>query len=166
MESSQIDSEVFGGVLLAGATENFQLCCYLAITVSLPETKKFMNLSSTGQKKVTAHFFKYMMSKATRGLVSKPNRLKYVFEYTKRGKVHLHALVEVSNKPASTVGFICDVAKAGHKILHQSYKDKNLYNNDFGVTYKCPSFCIELVKNQDEIDKWTKYISKTIVDEG
>lgn len=138
---------------------------YVAVTISLPETKKFMAHDSVQQKVI----YDFVVKSAIKH-VKKHHPLKYfnTFEYTKKGKVHYHGVISYKHGDYNNIAFVNDLAKylcSSIKFMNFPIKyDKNrFFNNDYGVTYQCPAFKLDTIEDKEDYDKWVTYIIKDIV---
>jgi len=139
---------------------------YVAYTLSMPETKKFMQLPALLQKKIYHDVF----TTALKLFVTKSQPFKYhhEFEFTKKGKVHVHGIVKF--KEIQPIEFLNDLAKYLCKVMTScrqyncrftiEYNSKNFLNNDHGITYKSPAIFLDYIDNETGYDDWYLYMYK------
>jgi len=148
--------------LLVGTTPNFDDYFYFALTLNHPETKSFMKLLSVRQRNIYRNLIQEAKQCITK---SAPINSWTAFEFTKRGKVHAHSILCVSKKDVvSKVGFICDYTKHMCRRLKAEWRNNYLYNNEHGISYKCPCVCMDYIKTIEDYNKWITYITKDIVE--
>lgn len=145
--------------VLTGSMVNFQEYIYVAVTVSFPETKAFMALTSIKQKRLYKFFYTTLIGRlGAKKIVSS----KTVYEFTKKGKVHMHSILRYPRVP-SEVGLIADMAKISTKLIAKRFKEECLLNNEYGITYRDAGLCFDIIYHIDNYKRWIDYLYKSIV---
>lgn len=156
---------------LGRITPDFLQFMYVSYTISLPEIKWFLNLDTEEQSLI----YDALMDECIR-------RSKiftcytHTYELTKSCKVHVHGIIRCyrEDHESCIAGCIADFAKLINRVLagtifkktRQQFNPKHMFNNDFGVSYKCPMYKLDWIKDSDHYSKWAYYMTKEVkVDE-
>ena len=152
---------------LGRTTPNFRDSYTVSFTVSLPECKGFMTLTSDKQKHVYRCIVLAVSKDANYGCIK-----RYVFnnELTKRGKVHIHGYFTMPRgKFLDPVGLVSDVSKIFINAISNlkpklkglsTWSERSLFNTENGITYRTPMLHMEYMTSQKNINRWVAYIHK------
>lgn len=136
---------------------------YLGFTLNHPRTVKFLNASSTVQKKIYTLWV--LDFKNTFGITSQDD-IEICFEYCQSGQIHLHGYMKVQ-KNGFINGFVSDLTKSILKYLpnkYFKYSEASLHPSFH--RYRCPSVVVqwydsdETIEGKGGISHWKTYIKK------
>jgi len=137
---------------------NFGGKVLMALTISAPNNKLFLSLTSLQQKQK----YKLLLKKFINKFPYK-TKISYVFEFNKKGNVHLHGLIQVDNTDKQIryiEPLVLDTGKIFHQIIDIRLIKYQFHTNEHGVTFNSPFVHIDHVDDDLGLSKWIDYMEK------
>lgn len=160
-EKKELVLQSFWDDMIVGPKQPKRMVAF-ELTLNFPHTQAWLNATVMKQRGLYERLLKYIQE--TWG----PYNCLWcerAFEFTKKGQVHLHALLYYTVEPYYTdVGLINDIVRTFLRELPRKYsRFKEEYVYPDLKRYKSPSICLQYrdpYEDTGKLAEWLKYIYK------
>lgn len=134
---------------------------FIEITITYPHTTNYLSMTSDKQKQLLSKIFNRI-----KGVIPVTHQavVKYVFEYTKSGQIHLHGYVAIHDSlKLYPIGAVSDMAKVLLSLFPKKYSkfSTDSINGDW-CRFRSTQGVIQYRYSHqiDRINSWKQYIEK------
>lgn len=136
---------------------------WIGVTLNLPRTTSFLNMTTEEQKRKYHKILKLMLEKHP--VYGCTIEIDSTFEFCKTGMVHMHcALTYHTLEPMYITGVIVNLVKVYKRLVKQVYREAS-YSEKY-MRYRDASICVQYYDEYKDCDvtrgweQWTGYIHK------